>query len=118
MDASEAKRPRELKVENANLKRLVADKMLDMTSMMKLLGKKLVAPVAKRKAAGGSDPRDWPERTQGPSDRRSVAICAAIPPAAQRERGSHQAHEKAGDLEPALRIPAPARHVTARRPCR
>ena len=37
MDASEAKRLRELEAENAKLKRIVADQMLDMTSMKELL---------------------------------------------------------------------------------
>lgn len=39
MDASEAKRLRELEAENAKLKRIVADQMLDMTSMKELLTK-------------------------------------------------------------------------------
>ncbi|MEL6451611.1 MAG: transposase [Pseudomonadota bacterium] len=39
MDPSEAKRLRELEVENAKLKRIVADQMLDMTSMKELLAK-------------------------------------------------------------------------------
>ena len=39
MDASEAKRLRELEAENAKLKRIVADRMLDMTSMKELLAK-------------------------------------------------------------------------------
>jgi len=39
MDASEAKRLRELEVENAKLKRIVADQMLDMTSMKELVAK-------------------------------------------------------------------------------
>ena len=39
MDASEAKRLRELEVENAKLKRIVADQMLDMTAMKELLAK-------------------------------------------------------------------------------
>ncbi|MEL6531395.1 MAG: IS3 family transposase [Pseudomonadota bacterium] len=52
MDASEAKRLRELEAENAKLKRIVADQMLDMTSMKELLAKKLVTPMAKRKAVG------------------------------------------------------------------
>jgi len=37
MDAFEAKRLRELEVENAKPKRIVADQMLDMTSMKDLL---------------------------------------------------------------------------------
>lgn len=39
MDASEAKRLRELEAENVKLKRIVADQMLDMTSMKELLAK-------------------------------------------------------------------------------
>ena len=39
MDASEAKRLRALEVENAKLKRIVADQMLDMTAMKELLVK-------------------------------------------------------------------------------
>lgn len=39
MDASEPKRLRELEAENARLKRIVADQMLDMTPMKELLAK-------------------------------------------------------------------------------
>ena len=39
MDASEAKRLRALEAENAKLKRIVADQMLDMTAMKELLAK-------------------------------------------------------------------------------
>ena len=39
MDASEAKRLRELEAENAKLRRIVADQMPDMTSMKELLAK-------------------------------------------------------------------------------
>ncbi len=39
MDASEAKRLRELESENAKFKRIVADQMLDMTAMKELLAK-------------------------------------------------------------------------------
>ncbi|MEM9049233.1 MAG: transposase [Pseudomonadota bacterium] len=39
MDASEAKRLRELETENAKFKRIVADQMLDMSSMKELLAK-------------------------------------------------------------------------------
>ena len=39
MDASEAKRLRELEIENAKLKRIVADQMLDMATMKELLAK-------------------------------------------------------------------------------
>ena len=39
MDASEAKRLRQLEAESAKLKRIVADQMLDMSSMKELLAK-------------------------------------------------------------------------------
>lgn len=39
MDVSDAKRLRELEAENAKLKRIVVDQMLDMTSMKELLAK-------------------------------------------------------------------------------
>ena len=39
MDASEAKRLRELESENAKLKRIVADQMLDMSAVKELLAK-------------------------------------------------------------------------------
>ena len=39
MEASDAKRLRDLEAENARLKRIVADQMLDMTAMKELLGK-------------------------------------------------------------------------------
>ena len=41
LDASEAKRLRELEAENAKLKRIVADQMLDKTAMKELLAKNL-----------------------------------------------------------------------------
>ena len=39
MEASDAKKLRELEAENARLKRIVADQMLDMTAMKELLAK-------------------------------------------------------------------------------
>ena len=38
MEASDAKRLRELEAENAKLKRIVADQVLDMSAMKELLG--------------------------------------------------------------------------------
>ena len=43
MDASEAKRLRELEIENAKLKRIVADQILDMSSMKELLAKNVLS---------------------------------------------------------------------------
>jgi len=44
MEASDAKWLRELEIENAKLKRIVADQMLDMSAMKDLLQKTLVSP--------------------------------------------------------------------------
>ncbi|MCD0421842.1 IS3 family transposase [Rubrivivax sp. JA1024] len=50
MDASEAKRLRQLKDENAKLKKLLAEQMLDAAALRELLFKKMVGPAAKREA--------------------------------------------------------------------
>jgi putative transposase len=44
MEASDAKRLRELEIENAKLKRIVAEQMLEMSAMKDLLQKTLVSP--------------------------------------------------------------------------
>ena len=48
MDVSEAKRLKQLEDENAKLKKLVAEQMLDAAALRELLSKKMVGPVAKR----------------------------------------------------------------------
>ncbi|WP_370099109.1 IS3 family transposase [Bradyrhizobium yuanmingense] len=50
MDVSEAKRLRALEEENAKLKKLLAEQMLDAAALRELLSKKLVGPAAKRAA--------------------------------------------------------------------
>ncbi|MER9413267.1 IS3 family transposase [Mesorhizobium sp. M0589] len=50
MDVSEAKRLKTLEDENARLKRLLADAMLDNAALKDLLGKKMVTPAAEREA--------------------------------------------------------------------
>lgn len=69
MDVSEAKRPKGLEDENARLKRLLADAMLDNAALKGLLGKN---GDAHRKAAGGraSGGRSRDERTAGMSGDR------------------------------------------------
>ena len=51
MEPSDAKRLRELETENAKLKRIVADQVLDMSAMKELL-RNIGEPVAKRRAVG------------------------------------------------------------------
>src|ERR1700681_286967 len=48
MDVSEAKRLRQLEDENARLKKLLAEQMLDAAALRELLAKKMVWPPAKR----------------------------------------------------------------------
>ncbi|MFG1379137.1 IS3 family transposase [Xanthobacter autotrophicus ATCC 700551] len=50
MEVSEAKRLRALEDENAKLKRMLADAMLDNVALKDLLGKEVVTPAAERKA--------------------------------------------------------------------
>ncbi len=50
LEVSNAKRLRSLEEENAKLKRLLADKMLDNAGLKDLLSKKMVTPAAKRQA--------------------------------------------------------------------
>ena len=50
MEVSEAKRLRQLGDENAKLKKLLAEQMLDAAALRELLSKKMVGPVAKREA--------------------------------------------------------------------
>ena len=67
---SEAKRLKALEDENARLKRLLADAMLDNAALKDLLWKKVVTPAAKREAVAHlvAEPRD--ERAAGvPGDR-------------------------------------------------
>jgi len=52
LEVNEARRLRELETENARLKKIVADQILDMSAMKELLAKNLVTPMARRKAVG------------------------------------------------------------------
>ena len=49
MDVSEAKRLRQLEDENAKLKKLLAEQMLDAAALRELLSKKMLGPVVKRR---------------------------------------------------------------------
>jgi hypothetical protein len=79
MDASESKRLLELEIENAKLKRIVADQMLDMSSMKELLAKKTGDAHGQAQSCGFPDERDRPERTAGLPDRRLGTVDATVP---------------------------------------
>ncbi|HUD29503.1 MAG TPA: IS3 family transposase [Novosphingobium sp.] len=71
LEVSEAKRLRSLEDENAKLKRLLAEAMLDNAGLKDLLGKKLVTPAAKRKAVARL------QAVLGMSERRACRVVGA-----------------------------------------
>ncbi|MFN3501312.1 MAG: IS3 family transposase [Allorhizobium sp.] len=71
MDVSEAKRLKALEEENAKLKKLLAEQMLDVAALRELLGKKMVGPAAKRDAVAHL------KAIMGLSERRACQIISA-----------------------------------------
>ncbi|PXA94316.1 IS3 family transposase [Nostoc sp. 3335mG] len=71
LEVSDAKRLRSLEEENARLKRLLADTMLDNAGLKDLLFKKVVTPAAKRQAVA------YLQTTLGMSERRACAVVGA-----------------------------------------
>ncbi|NBE09673.1 IS3 family transposase [Paragemmobacter ruber] len=71
MTVSEAKRLKALEDENAKLKKLLAEQMLDMAAMKELLSKKLVTPAVKREAVAHL------KAHLGLSERRACQIAGA-----------------------------------------
>ncbi|WHO70816.1 IS3 family transposase (plasmid) [Rhizobium sp. BT04] len=71
MDVSEAKRLKALEDENARLKKLLAEQMLDAAALRELLGKKMVGPAAKREAVTHL------KAVMGLSERRACQIISA-----------------------------------------
>ena len=71
LEVSDAKRLRALEDENARLKRLLADTMLDNAGLKDLLSKKMVTPAAKREAVAHL------RTTLGMSERRACAVVGA-----------------------------------------
>ncbi|MBM3564336.1 MAG: IS3 family transposase [Alphaproteobacteria bacterium] len=68
MDVSEAKRLKQLEDENARLKKLLADQMLDAAALRELLFKKMVGPAVKREAVAHL------RAVMGLSERRACCI--------------------------------------------
>ncbi|MCA6105291.1 IS3 family transposase [Bradyrhizobium australafricanum] len=71
MEASEAKRLKSLEEENAKLKKLLAEQMLDAAALRELLFKKMVGPAAKRAAVAHL------KAVLGLSERRACMIVGA-----------------------------------------
>jgi len=71
MDVSEAKRLKQLEDENAKLKKLLAEQMLDAAALRELLAKKMVGPAAKREGVAHL------QAAMGLSERRACSIVGA-----------------------------------------
>ncbi|MBK9589140.1 MAG: IS3 family transposase [Sphingomonadales bacterium] len=71
LEVSEARRLRELESENAKLKRLLADTMLDNVALKDLLGKKVLTPAAMREAVAHL------QACHGMSERRACRVLDA-----------------------------------------
>ncbi|WP_354125743.1 IS3 family transposase [Bradyrhizobium sp. RT9b] len=71
LDVSDAKRLRQLEDENAKLKKLLAEQMLDAAALRELLSKKMVGPVAKREAVAHL------QAVMGLAERRACGIVGA-----------------------------------------
>ncbi|MBK6493470.1 MAG: IS3 family transposase [Sphingomonadales bacterium] len=71
LEVSEARRLRELESENAKLKRLLADTMLDNVALKDLLGKKVLTPAAMREAVAHL------QACHGMSERRACRVIDA-----------------------------------------
>ena len=70
LEVSEAKRLKALEDENARLKRLLADAMLDNAVLKDIAVKKMVTPAAKRDAVASARKSAWHQRAAGLCDPR------------------------------------------------
>ncbi|WP_353471547.1 IS3 family transposase [Salipiger sp. H15] len=80
MEVSEARRLKALEAENAKLKKMLAEQMLDVATLKEMPGKKLLKPGARRRAV------DWAMKEKNYNQRRACAL-AGIDPRVYR-RGS------------------------------
>ncbi|WP_242141263.1 IS3 family transposase, partial [Sphingomonas sp. TREG-RG-20F-R18-01] len=93
LEVSDAKRLRALEEENARLKRLLADTMLDNAGLKDLLFKKMVTPAAKREAVAHL------QTALGMSERRACAVVGAD----RKSMRYRSCREDDGDLRSRLR---------------
>ena len=108
MDVSEAKRLKALEDENAKLKRLYADAMLDNAGLKELAGKKMVTPAARREAVAHLEGEPRGERAAGVQHHRRGPEHGPLPSQAPRRRRPARAAAGAGGSAPAVRLPPPA----------
>nr|WP_154667607.1 IS3 family transposase [Leisingera caerulea] len=79
MEVSDARRLKALEAENAKLKKMLAEQMLDVATLKEMLGKKLLKPGSRRRAV------DWAMKEKSYSQRRACAL-AGIDPRVYRRR--------------------------------
>jgi len=103
MDVSDAKRLKALEAENARLKRLLADAMLERTrSRKRRYEKNGSRPGASR--AGAVDGNARIERTTMPGGGRHERELLSLPAAAGSERGAASSDRGSGAAPPTLRL--------------
>lgn len=73
MEVSDAKRLKSLEEENAKLKKLLAESMLDVSTLREMLGKRLLRPGWRRSAV------NWAITEKGYSQRRACALVGIDP---------------------------------------
>jgi putative transposase len=116
LDDSEAKRLKQLEGENARLKRLLADSMLDNAALKDLLSKKMVAPAVKREAVAHlRQVHEMSERVPGD---RLPASDGPLPVPSHRRHGLAGAPAGAGPGTSALWLSQAPRSPAPRRFCR
>lgn len=105
MDVSDTQRLKGLEAENAKLKRLLAEAMIDNAGLKDLLAKNgdVRAKARSRRASdgGASD-----ERASGVSGRRRRSCSGALPVAATGRWGASRSSTSIGACAPSLRLPA------------
>ncbi len=108
LDVSEAKRLKALEDENAKLKRLLADAMLD-AAALKSFWKKMVGPAAKREARRSSSDVVRDERAAGHDPRRRGPNDDPLSIAATGRCGAMGAAARSRVSAPSFRQPAAPR---------
>ncbi|MBO9398116.1 IS3 family transposase [Shimia sp. R9_2] len=84
MEVSDARRLKTLESENAKLKKMLAEQMMDVATLKEMLGKKLLRPGSRRNAV------NWAMKTKGHNQRRACAL-AGIDPRVYRRRSKRPA---------------------------
>ncbi|WP_085952024.1 IS3 family transposase [Celeribacter baekdonensis] len=79
MEVSDARRLKALEAENAKLKKMLAEQMMDVATLQEMLGKKLLRPGSRRRAV------DWAMKEKSYSQRRACALAGIDPRVYRRQ---------------------------------